>query len=75
MSTAHDVKEFIFQVQKELWDSWNIAEYKISSYKCTNKIAQEHGVDVRLIPGVLWQILLYFESPHLGPLDFQFRLC
>lgn len=41
MSIPYDFREFMSQVQKELWNAWNIFEYKVSSNKRTNEITQE----------------------------------
>ena len=58
MWMAYDLKEFLFQGRKEVWDTQDMAECKKSSYGCMNKMAWECGDYVRLIPGEWQQPLL-----------------
>lgn len=58
MRIAYDLKECLFQGQKEVWDTQDMAECKKSSYGYMNKMVWECRDYVRLIPGEWQQTLL-----------------
>lgn len=58
MRMAHDLKEFLFQGQKEVWDTQDTAECKKNSYGYTDKMVWERGDYVKLTPGERQQTLL-----------------
>lgn len=58
MRMAHDLKEFLFQGQKKVWDTQDMAECKKNSYGYMNKMVWECGDYVKLTPGEWQQTLL-----------------